>query len=296
MTSVLHFDTSASKKSIASSASRQWVKGKHLLIAPALLLVLLLLVAPFCWLALLSLLDNNGNVTLANYIAIASEPSILRVFSTTLQISLAVTLICGVLGYVVAFMLSVLPPRLASIGLLMVVIPFWTSILVRTYAWMVLLARRGGVNAMLQNLNIIEQPLPLMYNWAGTIIGMTHIMLPFLVLPLYSSMRTIDPSLIRAAASMGAKPAVVFRRIFMPLSLPGLLSGVCFIFVLCLGFFITPVLLGGGRVMMVAQLVERTAVMNSNWGPASALGVALVVLTLAVLSLGWIGARAWRKH
>lgn len=295
--------TTVDLAAIANSATgrKRWslfrrMSGRHLLVAPALAFVLVLLVAPFCWLAALSLLDGNGQLTLANYVAIASEPTIIRVFATTFQISLAVTALCAVFGYILAFMLSAMPQRLAGICLLFVIIPFWTSILVRTYAWMVLLARRGGINSALQGMGVIEQPLALMYNWTGTIIGLTHIMLPFLVLPLYSSMRTIDSNLIRAAAGLGARPAVVFWRVFVPLSLPGLISGLCFIFVLCQGFFITPALLGGGRVQMIALLIERTAMLNADWGPASALGVTLVAMTAVILSLGWLASHGWRRR
>jgi ABC-type spermidine/putrescine transport system permease subunit I len=257
------------------------------LVAPALLLVGVLLVGPFAWLATLSFLDKEGALTLGNYAAIAEQPATLKIMWTTFRISLLVTLFCALLGYPVAYFLGLLPRRLAAIGLLAVLLPFWTSILVRTYAWMVLLARRGLVNSGLEDIGLISEPLRLMHNETGTIIGMTHIMLPFLILPLYASIRAIDRGYLRAGASLGATPTTVFWRVFFPLSLAGLFGGLCFVFVLCLGFFVTPALLGGGKVQMIAMIIERNITMHANWGPAAAIGVVLLSTTVGVLALGW---------
>ena len=154
----------------------------------------------------------------------------------------------------------------------------------RTYAWLVLLQRRGLINTWLSDLGLIGRPLQLVHNFTGTTIGMVHIMLPFMVLPLYASMRAINPDYMRAAANLGASPVKAFWQIFVPLSLPGLVAGIVIVFVLCLGFYVTPALLGGGRVMMWSMQIEPTSPLR-NWGAASALGVVLLVLTLGILWL-----------
>ena len=164
-----------------------------------------------------------------------------------------------------------------------VLLPFWTSLLVRTYAWLVLLQLKGLVNGWLIDAGIIDTPLRLVHNFTGNLIGMSQIMLPFLVLPLYASMRAIDPDYVKAAANLGAGPIAAFWRVFFPLSLPGLFAGMLLVFVLSLGFFVTPVVLGGGRIIMVAMRIEKSISLYSNWGAASALAVVLLVLTLACL-------------
>jgi putative spermidine/putrescine transport system permease protein/spermidine/putrescine transport system permease protein len=147
----------------------------------------------------------------------------------------------------------------------------------------VLLQRRGLINTWLADLGVIDGPLRLVHNFTGTTVGMVHIMLPFMVLPLYASMRAIDRDYLKAAANLGATPVQAFWQVFVPLSLPGLAAGIIIVFVLCLGFYVTPALLGGGRVMMWSMQIERNVSYHSDWGAASALGVVLLVLTLGVL-------------
>jgi ABC-type spermidine/putrescine transport system permease subunit I len=171
-----------------------------------------------------------------------------------------------------------------------VLVPFWTSVLVRTYAWLVLLQRNGVINSALISLGIIEEPLQLAHNLTGSIIGMVHIMLPFLVLPLYAAMRNIDMDLVRAAIGLGCSPRSAFWRVFFPMSMPGLFAGVVLVFILSLGFYVTPALLGGGRVQMLAQRIESTITVYSNWGAASALGVVLLIISLAMI---WLMHRAF---
>lgn len=255
------------------------------LTSPGLLLVLVLLFLPVGWLFWLSFVGEGGAFTTEHYRRIWTEGAYVQIFVTTFQISLLVTFICLLLGYPLAYCIAQAPPRWAGILLIGVLVPFWTSLLVRTYAWVILLQRRGPVNELLQDLGLIAQPLRLVHNMTGTVIGMVHIMLPFLVLPLYASMKAIDPSYLRAAANLGASPAKAFRQIFLPLSMPGLVAGLVLIFILCLGFYITPAVLGGGRVQMIAQRIEASVHLFPTWGPASALGVVLLLLTLGVLLL-----------
>ncbi|MEI9417697.1 ABC transporter permease [Mesorhizobium sp. Cs1321R2N1] len=264
------------------------------LLAPSLFLVCAIIIVPIGWLFWLSLFDETGAFSAANYARFFEQASYIRTFITTFKVAFIVTGACVLLGYPLAYMLSQLPRRAASICLIFVILPFWTSVLVRTYAWLVILQRKGLINSWLIDLGVISQPLSLANNFSGVVIGMTHILLPFLVLPLYASMKTIDTDCLRAGMNLGAGPAATFRQIFFPLSLPGLASGVVIVFVLCLGFFVTPALMGGGKVVMWAMRMEQTTSLYSNWGVGAALGVVLLVVTLALLGLfQWLlGARA----
>ncbi|WP_137929096.1 ABC transporter permease [Mesorhizobium comanense] len=249
---------------------------------PAMLLVALVLLVPFSWLAWLSLFDASGALSSENYARLL-RPAYVNSFLSTLQVSAAVTAICILLGYPVAYLLSQLPQRVAQVLLVFIILPFWTSVLVRTYAWLVLLQREGVINTWLKQLGLISESLPLVNNLTGTIIGMVHVMLPFLILPLYASMRAIDPVYLRAAANCGASPAQSFRQVFLPLSARGLGAGAALTFVLCLGFYLTPALLGGGRVAMWSTQIADAVSKFANWGAASALSVALLVVTGIIL-------------
>ena len=274
--------------------ARRESRGMLALLSPGLFLVFAVIIVPIGWLFWLSLFDENGQLSAANYARFFEQASYIKTFVTTFKVAFIVTGACVLFGYPLAYMLSQLPRRAASICLIFVILPFWTSVLVRTYAWLVILQRKGLVNTWLMDLGVIGQPLPLANNFAGVVIGMTHIMLPFLVLPLYASMKTIDVDCLRASMNLGASPAATFRQIFFPLSLPGLASGLVIVFVLCLGFFVTPALMGGGKVIMWAMRMEQTTSLYSNWGAGAALGVVLLAVTLALLGLfHWLlGTRA----
>ena len=251
---------------------------------PAFVLVMLVLIIPFAWLAWMSLYDASGSLSPENY-ARLFRPAYVGSFLTTFKVAAIVTLVCVLLGYPVAYLLAQLPERAAQILMIFIILPFWTSVLVRTYSWLVLLQRQGLINTWLINLGLISEPLPLVNNLTGTVIGMVHIMLPFLILPLYASMKTIDPILLRAASNCGASPAQAFRQVYLPLSLPGVATGVALIFVLCLGFYLTPALLGGGRVAMWSTQIADMVAKFANWGAASALSVVLLLVTGAILMI-----------
>ncbi len=255
---------------------------------PALLVVTVILVIPVAWLFWLSFLDGRGALSLANYQRLVREASYGRILLATFEISAAATVICLVLGYPLAYVLAQLPRRVANLCMLGVLMPFWTSILVRTYAWLVLLQRHGLINDWGIQLGLWHQPLALVYNFNGTLIGLVHIMLPFLVLPVYGSMRAIDLDYVKAAANLGASPTQAFWRVFFPLSLPGVYAGSLMVFILCLGAYVTPEMLGGGKLIMVANGIAKNIQIFFNWGAASALGVVLLVLTGAIL---WIATR-----
>ena len=251
------------------------------LTAPSFLILGALLFLPVGWLFWLSLFNQDG-FTFENYTRMAIEPAYISIFVTTFELSLLVTLLAVLLGYPLSYMIAKLPPRAASVCLTLVLIPFWTALLVRTYAWLVLLQRRGVVNSLLMDWGVINEPLALVHNFTGTVIGMLHIMIPFMVLPLYANMRAIDHDYVRAAASLGASPASAFWRVYLPLSVPGLAAGTVIVFVICLGFYITPQFLGGGRVTTISMKIQQNVATYFDWGAASSLGVVLFAVTIAV--------------
>jgi len=258
---------------------------------PAIMLVLVVMVLPVGWLLWLSFLGDDGSLTLEHYERLVASKSYARVFVTTFQVSIVTTAICILIGYPLAYFLAQLPVRLANVCLITVLLPFWTSLLVRTYAWLVLLQREGLINTWGIELGLWSEPLALVHNMTGTLIGMIHVMLPFLVLPLYGSMRAIDADYVKAAANLGARPSQAFWQVYLPLSLPGLFAGALIVFILCLGFFVTPAVLGGGKVVLVSMRIATNIELFFNWGASSALGVVLLLLTLGIL---WISARLLR--
>ena len=250
---------------------------------PAIIAVFLVIVIPVGWLFSLSFLDSDGQLSLINYEKMITYKSYLRVFKTTFNVSFLTTFLCIVIGYPLAYFLSQMPRKYVGLFMLTVLLPFWTSLLVRTYAWLVMLQRNGLINNFAIDLGIWDAPVKLAHNLNGTLIGMVHIMLPFLVLPLYAAMRRIDRHALQAAANLGASPVQAFWQIFVPLSLPGVVAGSLIVFVLCLGFYVTPAVLGGGKVILVSMQITAILEDQFNWGAASALGVVLLVSTFAVL-------------
>ena len=250
---------------------------------PYLGLVSLLIIIPIGWLFYMSFIGRDGTLSLENYTRMLDSKAYIRIFITTFKISFLTTLICALIGYPLTYFMSQLPKKWAGICMIGVLIPFWTSLLVRTYAWLVLLQKKGLLNNLLLDLEIISEPIKFVHNTSGTLIGMAHIMLPFLILPLYANMRSIDKDCVRAAASLGATPSRAFWTVFFPLSIPGLLAGLLIVFVLCLGFYVTPAVLGGGRVIMAAMKISSNIELYFSWGAASALGVVLLVVTMAIL-------------
>jgi ABC-type spermidine/putrescine transport system permease subunit I len=262
------------------------------LTVPGILVLILALVVPLGVMTVLSFVGEDGSLSLENYQRVVESAVYGRIFGITFLVAFLTTAIVVLIGYPLTYFLSQLPPHLANLGMLGVLMPFWTSVLVRTYAWLILLQRRGIINNTLIDLGIITDPLPLANNLTGTLVGMVHVMLPFLVLPLYGAMKAVDPNLMSAASNLGARPTRAFWDVFFPLSLPGLLSGALMVFVLCLGFYVTPAVLGGGRVIMIAMRIDANVRIYSSWGAASALGVALIVMTAILLCIAyWVSRR-----
>ena len=206
----------------------------------------------------------------------------ITVFLETFRIAAIVTGVSLLLAYPIAYVLSTASPRWVLIGLVFLMLPFWTSVLVRTYAWMILLGRNGVLNQALLGLGLTDKPVALIYNTTGVIIGMVHVLLPYMVFPIYSAMVRVDSDLLLAAEGLGASGWNVFRRVFLPLTLPGVVAGTALVFILSLGFYITPALLGGGKVIMIAVLIEQQVRQFLEWGFASALSIVLLTAALLV--------------
>jgi putative spermidine/putrescine transport system permease protein len=207
------------------------------------------------------------------------------VWARTLWISFLVTALCVLLGYPVAHLLASLPLRSSNLLMVLVLLPFWTSLLVRTTAWVVVLQTEGVLNDVMMFLGVIDERVQLIYNRFGVIVAMTHILLPFMILPIYSVMKTIPPSYVRAARSLGATPWTAFWRVYFPQSLPGIGAGGLLVFILALGYYITPALVGGPTDQLVSYFIADHTNRSLNWGLASALGGLLLASVLAVYLL-----------
>ena len=215
------------------------------------------------------------------YAQIFERPVYLKVLGNTFRIALIATLVCALLGYPLAYWMRSLAPGRQLIAVALVVLPFWVSILVRSYAWIVILGNDGLVNRTLEALGLTAAPVSFLYNEFGVVLGTTNVLLPFLVLPLLAAMLKLDDRLLQAAASLGASRRTIFWRIFFPLTLPSLAAGAILVFILTLGFFITPAILGGGRVPMIANMLDLLINRLPRWELAAAISTVLLVLTLA---------------
>ncbi|KNY33369.1 MULTISPECIES: ABC transporter permease [Rhizobium/Agrobacterium group] len=257
---------------------------------PALVLLVLFFVVPV--LILLSRSVTEPVFGFGNYAALLGSSTYLKIFFNTFVVSALVTVVSLVIGFPVAWALAIMPARLASIVFAILLLSMWTNLLARTYAWMVLLQRTGVVNKTLMGLGIIDQPLPLVNNLTGVTIGMTYIMLPFIIIPLYGVIRKIDPAILQAAALCGATRLQALIRILIPLAAPGMISGALMVFVMSLGYFVTPALLGGTANMMLAELIAQFVQSLVNWGMggAAALVLLVVTLTLYAVQLKFFGA------
>lgn len=251
------------------------------LILPALIVVTVCFVTPLGVMLVRSLTDPSP----ANYLRFFESAVYPQALAYTLGMALAVTSLCVLLGYPFAYMMHRGGTVLRMTLTLVILLPFWSSLLVRTYAWTILLRDTGLINWALLRVGLIDEPLRLMGNSTGVLIGMTHIMLPFLVLPLYAGMQRIDDRLVAAAASLGARRGTIFRRIFLPLSLPGLWAGALLVFVLSVGFYVTPALLGG-RTAFYTLLIDMQVNRLLDFGFGSTLAMVLLLVVLLLVGLG----------
>jgi len=257
-----------------------------LLLLPALLILALIFLLPLLWFFVRTLLVEIEPAKLpALFASVLSSRPMRIALVTTLWISLVVTAVTLMLGYPLAYYLASRSGIRFSLVIFCVIVPYFTSIIVRTYAWMVLLGRNGVVNQLLLGAGLVARPLPLLYNLLGVVIGMTYVLLPYMVLTLYAAMKGIDPSLLRAARGLGAGRFYAFRRVYLPLSLHGIVSGSLIVLIVSIGFFITPALMGGAGDVTVAMLVERAIEILIDWPSAAIMSLVLLAATLVLYAL-----------
>jgi putative spermidine/putrescine transport system permease protein len=253
-----------------------------LLVAPAIVSIVVLFVIPIGYVLLLSVTDPN--VSLDHYRRLFTVPLYANVLLNTFKTSLTVTVACLLLGYPLAYVMARRNDVVAAIFLIIVGLSFWSGFVVRTYAWLIILGNKGPITAGYALLGWGKPP-QLLFTSFSSMLGMTHILLPYMVLALYGVMRKIEPSYLRAAESLGARPFGAFRHVFLPLSLPGVVNGSILVFTMCLGFYITPILLGTPKDMMISQLISQQIEDLLAWGFASAIAVVLLACTLVLLGL-----------
>ncbi len=255
-----------------------------LLAVPAIAFLVAFFLVPLALISLRSITDPPG-AGAANYQEFFASAADVRVLGNTFYIAAISTIVCLAIGYPYAYLMNIVSPRAAGLLLIAVLVPFWSSLLVRTFAWEVILSDTGVINSLLLSWGVIDKPLALIRNTLGVILGMSQILLPFMVLPLYAVMRRIDPELSRAAANLGAPPMSAFLRVFVPLSLPGVAAGTLLVFVLALGFYITPAILGSPRETMISAFIAEQIQQRLNWGLGSAMAVILMAVTFVALLL-----------
>ncbi|MCB4821006.1 ABC transporter permease [Roseicella aerolata] len=257
--------------------------GWYGLLLPAFLLMTVLYVAPILQVLAISVTEPVPGF--GNYERLFTNAGVQRVIGTTLRICLITTAVALLLGYVLSYVITLATPRAQRWWLLAVLVPLWISVLVRAFAWVTLLRRQGLVNEGLQAVGLIEEPLRLVWNEFGIVIGMVHYMVPYAVLPMLAAMREIDPRLLAAARGLGASRFAVFSRVFLPLSAPGLVAAGVLVFIFSLGFYITPAILGGGKTLMAAEWIKLQILDLVRWGMGAMLATVLVVTILVTLAI-----------
>jgi len=251
------------------------------LLTPLFLMLLVVHIGPIVWFFFQTFTDIEHDFVQQASAAVLS-PVMLDVVWMTVWIAALVTVLALLAAYPIAFSLCHARRGVAALILICVIVPYFTSIVVRTYSWMVILGGNGLINQVLLATGLSDVPVSLMYNRTGVLIGMVYVLLPYLVLTLAATMKTIDPNLLRAARSMGATGMLTFWRVFWPLSLPGVISGCLIVYILAIGFFITPALMGGTEEMMLAMLIQREIEINLNWGLAALFALVLLAITLVL--------------
>ncbi len=256
------------------------------LIAPSLLMLTLVFFVPLVWFFINTLLIDSAPAALPGVFLQVLESRPMRfAMATTLWVSIVVTAVTLVIGYPIAFFLANRSGWRFSLVIFCVVVPYFTSVIVRTYSWMVILGRNGIINQVLIGSGLIDAPLPLLYNPFGIVVGMVYVLLPYMVLTLYATMKGIDPGLIRAARALGASPVYVFRRVYFPLSLDGVVSGALIVTILAIGFFITPALMGGPGDVTIAMLIERSIEIMIDWQTAAVMSLVLLGVTMVLYAI-----------
>ncbi len=256
------------------------------LIVPALLILALTFIAPLVWFFFRALTENRSPGALLDFaFTVASSRAVITALVVTFAISLVVTVVVLVVSYPIAYYLANTSGSRFTLVLFCIVVPYFTSVVVRTYSWMVLLGRNGLISQALQTLGLVHEPPTLLFSKTAIVIGMVYVLLPYMVLTLFAAMKAIDPGLMRAARGLGAGAAYAFRRIYLPLSMHGVISGALIVFILAIGFFITPALMGGPGDVMIAMLIERSVEILFDWSSAAVMSLVLLAATLALYAL-----------
>jgi ABC-type spermidine/putrescine transport system permease subunit I len=259
---------------------------KWALIAPALALLLLLFITPIGWFIAEALAELGGWQEIWSEARdVIGSRAIAGAIASTNIIALMVTALVLLIGYPLSYAFSRARGLAFSLILVCIVLPYFTSVIVRTYAWMVILGRNGLINQLLLGSGLVSEPVNLLYNRTGVVIGMTYVLLPYMVLTLFAAMKAVDHRLLQAAEGMGARPLTVFVKVFLPLTLHGITAGSLIVYILALGFFITPALMGGPGDVMMAMLIEREIELSHNWPVAALMTIVLLAITLALYAL-----------
>lgn len=253
------------------------------LVLPALAIMIVFYIWPLLGIWQISLTEPTAGIE--NYIRMFDSSAVTTSFVLTFRIAIKTTIGCLILGYIVAYVISNFAGRVKPLMVALVLLPFWVSVLIRSFSWIVLLGRSGIVNDTLIGAGVIASPLRLMHNEFGVVLAMIHVMLPFAVLPMMANMRGISGAYVDAARGLGASELTAFRKVYFPQTMPGVMSGALLVFVLSLGFYITPALLGGGRILMISEYITYQIQEFLNWGLGSALSVALLVATAIVIAI-----------
>jgi ABC-type spermidine/putrescine transport system permease subunit I len=249
-------------------------------LVPALILLTVFFLYPLLSFLAQSLFDPD--FTREHFDKAFGRPVYMKILWRTLKVSAWTTVLCFAIGYPVAFVMAHARGKMKIIIITFVLIPFWTSVLVRMFAWMALLGRDGVINRALIHMNLIDQPVEMLFTQFAVLVGMVHFMLPYMILPIYAVMTGIPKNLMDAAANLGAPPRKVFWRVYFPLSLPGIGAGGLLVFIISMGFYVTPALLGGAKDVMLAQIIEQQISDTLNWGFAAALSAILLAVTIVL--------------
>ena len=253
------------------------------LVAPALFVMVVFYIWPLVNIFFISV--NEPALGLGNFARAMDSSPVRTSFLITFRVAFLTTFFCILLGYIVAYGVINIAHRVRPLMIALILLPFWVSVLIRSFSWLVLLGRSGVVNDALIDNGLIASPLKLMHNEFGVVLAMVHVMLPFAVLPMVANMRGINPAYVDAARGLGASEWTAFWHVYVPQTKPGTLSAALLVFVLSLGFFITPALLGGGRVLMISEYITYQIQEFLNWGLGSALSVILLIATAMVLAI-----------
>lgn len=266
------------------------MKNGKLLVAPALLWLSIFFVIPLLIVVAVSFAGHTpyGQVifsfTIDNYLRFL-EPLYLKIFADTLVVAIVTTLATILMGYPLAYTIAQLPKKWQQPGLILVMIPFWINFLIRSYAWVIILRSQGVVNTLLLNLGLIDQPLQMLYNDMAVMLGMVYALLPFMVLPIYVSIEQLDTRLLEAASDLGAKPLTAFRKVTLPLTMPGIAAGTILVFISSLGMFVVPDVMGGAKSALIGNLIQNQFLSARDWPFGSALSIVLAVLSLVLIIL-----------